>query len=527
MRPDLKPDLLAKDVYFDNDAHVKVANAVNMVLQTAQAAYGPLSSNAMLEQNWPVGKPKFSHDGVTNLKKLASKDRAENTTIKALVQASEKNNASVGDGTTAAAMLACHFYLEARKLIAAGHHRMHVARMVEETAEKAIEYVDSVKKDLSEDDLLNVARVSCSDDAIAELLTNTVKEVGSEGGITVEEHSGLGVYAEAIEGFYMRKGFTDVRLLKDGGTLSSDFERVPILLLEKMVTDAKEMAAIINKVKGAGHDEVLILGDVMHDALEFLVRQRSGNIIIPTLAGIPATSGMKSIVLDDLAVLTGGRVYRSGENANNFTVEYLGAAERAVVDELSTTVIGGGGDQEEIKRRLGELEKQLADEHHPTTVNALKDRISRLKGKIGLVKVGAATDPEREELRLRIDDAVCALQAARRDGVIPGGGTTLARVKGTPFDHVLQELFKALLNNAGENAELKLGKMLEKEIGYGYDLKNPTDEPIDLWKAGILDPALVIKEVVRNAASVSKELIRTGVVIVYADDIVDLMKASS
>lgn len=520
----MRPDLLPKDIYFDNEAYQKITNGVEVVLKTARAAYGPLSGNAMLEQNWPVGRPKFSHDGVTNLKKIALKDRAENTAVKAVVEASEKNNASVGDGTTAAAILACHFYLEARKLVAAGHNRMQIARKIEETAQVAVEYIDTVKKELADDDLLHVAKVSCGDDDIAQLLTDTVKEVGTTGGMSVEEHAGLGVYAGVIDGFYMRKGYTDVRLVKDGGTLSSDFSSVPVLLLEKTITDAKEMASIINKVKGAGHDELLILGEVMFDALEFLVRQRSANIIVPTLAAIPATSGMKSIVLDDLAALTGGRVYGAGENANSFTLDYLGAAERAVVDELSTTIMGGAGDEKEIERRATELEKQLEAEHHPVTVNALKDRIARLKGKVGIVKVGAPTDIDREELRLRVDDAVCALQAAKREGVVPGGGTTLARVTGTQFDEVLRQPFRELMHNAGENAELKLGKLLEKKVGFGYDIMNPTDEPVDLWKAGILDPALVIKEVVRNAASVSKELIRSGVVIVYADDIVDIMK---
>jgi chaperonin GroEL len=521
----VKPDLFPKDVYFGDEAHQKIANAVSTVLQTAKAAYGPLSGNVCYEQNWPVGNPKFSHDGVTNLKKLALPDRAENTAAKAIIQASEKNNASVGDGTTAAAILACHFYTEGRKLVVGGYNRMTVARMVEETADKAIEYIDSVKKDLTEEELLFIARVSCGDDEIAQLLAATVKEVGSEGGITVEEHSGLGVTAEAIEGFYMRRGYTDVRLVKDGATLSSDFENAPILLLEKTLADGKEMAAILSKIKSAGHDEVLILGDVMHDALEVAVRQRSGNLIIPTIAGIPATAGMKTVVLDDLANLTGGRVYQHGNNASSFNVDYLGAAERAIVDELSVTIIGGGGDQKAVEKRCEELESQLTEEHHPITVNALKDRIARLKGKVGIVKVGAPTVIDREELRLRVDDAVCALQAARQDGTVPGGGTTLARVKGTPFDNVLQRPFLELLDNAGESAELKLGKALESELGYGYDLKNITEEPVDLYNAGILDPALVIKEVVRNAASVAKELIKCSCLIVYTEDMMEMVKS--
>lgn len=520
----MKPDLLPKTVLFDDDARQKIANGVEAVYKVAKAAYGPKAGNVMYEQNWPVGSAKLSRDGVTNIRKITLKDRAENMAAQVIRQASEKNNASVGDGTTAVAILAYHFYIEARKLVAAGHNQMEVARMLEETASKAIEYIDSIKTELTDEDLLSVAKVSCGDEAIAEMLAATVSAVGSEGGITVEEHSGLGVYADVIDGFYMRKGYTDVRLVKDGGSLSSDFENVPILLLEKTITDSKEMAMLVNKIKGAGYDELLVLGEVVHDALEVLVRQRGGGIMVPTLAAIPATSGMKSIVLDDLALLTGGRVYQHGDNASNFEISHLGAAERALVDELSTTIVGGAGDEKEVKKRLTDLEEQLKSENHPVTVTALKDRVARLKGKVGLVKVGAPTDIEREELRLRVDDAVCALQAARKDGTVSGGGTALARVKGTKFDHILAKPFIELLSNAGENAELKLGKMLESPVGFGYNLKNITDEPIDLRKEGILDPTLVIKEVVRNAASVSSRLITSSVTITYSDSLMEIVK---
>lgn len=491
--------------------------------EVARAAYGPKAGNVMYEHNWPVGAAKISRDGVTNLKKVTLKDRAANIAAAAVRQASEKNNAVAGDGTTAVAILTYHLYMAGRKLIASGHNQMEVAKQIEDTAAKAIEYIDSIKKEMTDEDLLSVAKVSSGDDAIAELLSNTVKEVGSEGGVTVEEHTGLGVYAEVVDGFYMRKGFTDVRLIKDVGSLSSDFENVPIFLVDKVISEAREMATIINKVVGAGYKEILILGEVIHDALEFLAKQRSSSIIIATVAGIPATAGMKSIVLDDLALLTGGRVYQQGESAANFTLEDLGAAKRVVVEELNTTIIEGAGELEPIKHRLSELEKQLNAEMAAVTTAALKDRISRLKGKVGIVKVGAPTDIDREELRLRIDDAVCALQAARKEGTVPGGGTTLARVTGTPFDEVLQKLFIELLTNAGDKSEYKLGKMLEKPVGYGYDLKNPTDEPIDLRKAGILDPALVIKEVVRNAASVASKLITTTVVITFSDEANDTL----
>lgn len=518
----MRPDLFPKEVYYDDEARDKITNGVTAMYKVAKAAYGPKAGNVMYEHNWPVGAAKISRDGVTNLEKVTLADRAENIAAKAVLQASKKNNAVAGDGTTAVAILTHHLYTAGRKLVASGHNQMEVARMIEETAEKALEYIDSVSKELSEGDLLAVAKVSSGNDGIAEMLAKTVEEVG-EGGITVEEHTGLGVYAEVIDGFYMRKGFTDVRLIKDGGSLSSDFENVPILLVDKVVSDAREMATIINQVVGAGHKEILIMGEIIHDALEFLVKMRGNKTIVATVAGIPATAGMKSIVLDDLATLTGGEVYQQGDNAADFTLEHLGAARRVVVEELSTTIMDGGGDPGEIEKRLKELESQLNAETAAITTTAIKDRISRLKGKIGIIKVGAPTDIDREELRLRIDDAVCALQAARREGTVPGGGTTLARVTGTPFDNALQQLFIELASNAGEKAEYRLGKILEKEIGYGYDLKHLTDEPIDLREAGILDPTLVIKEVVRNAASVAGRLITTTVVIVFSDDANDTL----
>lgn len=514
----MKPDLFAKDIIYDEEARDKITQGIQIMYEVARAAYGPKAGNVLYEHNWPIGAAKLSRDGVTNLKKVTIRDRAANIAAKAVLQASEKNNAVAGDGTTAVALLTYHLYMAGRKLIGNGYNQMEVARMIDETAEKALEYIDSVKQPLTNEDLLAVAKVSSGDDGIAELLANIVQEVG-EGGVTVEEHFGLGVYGEVIEGFYMRKGFTDARLVKDFGALSSDFEKVPIFLSDRVITDAKEMAQIVAKIKNHGHKELLILGEVTHGALEYLVTERnSPNGLLSTLAGIPATAGMKSIVLEDVALLTGGRVYGQGENVSNFSIDHLGAAGRVVVEELSTTIMDGAGEAKAIKARISELERQLDDERASITVNVLKDRIARLKGKIGIVKVGAPTDIDREELRLRIDDAVCALQAAKREGTVPGGGTTLARVTGTPFDDALQKLFIELMHNAGEKAEFKLAKVLEKEIGYGYDLKNITDEPIDLREAGIVDPALVIKEVVRNAASVASRLITTTVLITFSDE---------
>lgn len=515
----MKPNIPYRDITYDQECDQRIKDGVTAVYRVAKAAYGPKAGNVLIENNYHLRDPMLSRDGVTNVQRVFLKDPVANMAARVIIQASKKNNQTVGDGTTLAVLLASHFYNYGRKLISGGHNRMEVAKMIEESSIKAIEYVESISRDLKDEELLYVAKVSCGDEALGELIADTLQEVGSEGGITVEEHSGLGVYNEIVDGFYMRKGFSDIRLVEDIGSLSSDFKDVPLLLLDKTITEGKEMRSIIDRIIAAGHTKIIIFGDVMQEALDVLVRKRvdSRGEITPTLVSIPATAGMKTVALEDLAILTGGRVYQDGQQASSFTDDYLGAAERIVVTELSTIVTGGAGEEESIRSRCNELEAQLESEVHPVTTTALKDRIARLKGKVGIIKVGAATDVDREELRLRVDDAVSALQAARKGGIVPGGGTALARVKGTVIDDVFQKPFLELTDNAGDNGELKLGKLLEKPVGYGYDLRKFTDEPVDLMKAGVVDPTLVITEAVRNAASVASKLLTVSVAVTFAE----------
>lgn len=510
----MQPKILHKDISYDESLDSRVDEGVDAVYKVARAAFGPKAGNVLIEQSY--GDPRLSRDGVTNVQKVFLEDHVANMAARIVVQASKKNNQTVGDGTTATVLLASHFYKAGRKLIASGYNRMEVARLITEAANRAIEYVQSVSQDITDEMLLNVAKVSCGDEAIGELIADTVQAVGADGGVTVEEHSGLGIYNDIIDGVYLKKGFTDMRLVDDFTAMTSDFTNVPIMLLGKTITDAKEMRGLIDRM--GKRDKFLILGDVINDALDVLLRHRIERGVVATLVAIPATAGMKQVALEDIAIITGGKVYQDGQKPSSFDDSYLGAAERVIVEELNTIIVGGAGDKEAVESRLTELEKQLDGEMHPVTTTALKDRIARLQGKVGIIKVGAATDIEREELRLRIDDAVCALQAARKGGIVPGGGSTLARVAGTQFDGVFQQLFTDLLENAGDNAQLKLGKMLEKELGFGYNLKNPTSEPIDLYQAGIVDPTLVMTEAVRNAASVASKLITVQASITFAEE---------
>lgn len=514
----MRPEITPRDILYGEDAHTKINYGVETVYNVARAAFGAKAGNVLYEQNWPVGSAKLSRDGVTNLKKVYLKDRTANLAARVIVQASEKNNSTVGDGTTAVAILARNLYQKGRLLVAAGHNRMWVAHQMDLAAQYALDSIDFIKQPISKNDLELVAKVSCGDEGLGALIADTIVAVGENGGITVEEHAGLDVYNEVIDGFFMKKGFSDPRLVQNGSTMSCDFKNVPILLLEKHITNGREMAMLLSKIRGAGYNELVIVGEVSQDALVVLLRMRAEGAMVPTVVGIPAQAGARSVILDDLAILTGGKVYQEGQVASSFGLDSLGAAQQVVIDEYTTTVVSGAGEQDIVKERIKTLEEQLKTEAHPVTIGFLKERIGRLKGKVGIIKVGAATDIEREELRLRVDDAVCALQAARKEGTVPGGHTALARVEDDLFGDAYRGLFLELMRNAGERGDLFLEKTLAAPVDFGYDLRNMTPEPINMREAGILDPALVVKEIVRNATSVASKLITVSATIAFSEE---------
>lgn len=401
---------------------------------------------------------------------------------------------------------------------------MEVSRMLADTAADVIAQLDNMKEPATDALLQHVAMVSSGDAAIGHMIADVIKEVGTDGGVTVEDFAGIGIYNELVDGFYFRKGFTNVNLINDPTSLESRHQDADILITEKRMATPADMAPILEKIvatSGVGKDLVLV-GDVSDEVLALLLLNRMKGIINVTPVDLPVFGPMRSLTLEDLALVTGGKVYVQGANPSDFDVAMLGSAERVVINEFSTTIIGGEKVEEDVAGRVAELHKQLAEADSVVTTEALKDRLARLTGKVAIIRVGGATEVEQKEVKLRVEDAVCAVQAAIKDGIVPGGGVALARVtsKSIYLIDVFNEPFNQLVANAGYSADKALWTMLAKSNPwFGYDLTaNDFDyKPVDLMKAGVIDPVSVVKEVVQNATSIISKLITVKVGIVYVD----------
>lgn len=502
---------LVTDVVYGDELHAKIASGLEKVYNVAKESYGPNAGNAMIE--YPYGDPLISRDGVTNVKKLRLEDGIENATVAIARQASSHSDQTVGDGTTASIILAYHLYTAGRRLVAAGNNQMVVSRQIQEAADKAVAAIDNLKRPLDPKMLSKVAATSAGDEAIGELVADTINAIGATGGVTLEDFAGRGIYNEIVEGFYFRKGLMSAYLAKDPANLESKHYNVPILVLDKQLTSQAEAAELLDKITGK-FNELVIIGSVAGDALAFLVQLRLSNKILISIVEPPYDA--RSLFLEDLALMTGATVITEGYDVNDFTPQMLGFAAKAVITTSGTTLLGADGTQEAVNQRVEELNKQLAEAASPVDIEMIRGRLARLTGKVAIIRVGGATETEQKEVKLRVQDAVCAAQAALKDGVLPGGGTTLARLD-VGFKEAFEAPFKQLAMNSGANAEKLLFQLQAAPEGYGFNLRAITGEPIDLFKAGVVDAALVVKEVVTNAASVAAKLLTTSSGITLAD----------
>lgn len=500
-----------------DEAQEAIKKGVDIAYDVAKAAYGPDSGNVSIEAQY--GAPINSHDGVFNLEHLHITDPGPNQAIETLVEASRSTNVHVGDGTTCAAMLAASVYNEARAIVAqTKESRFSVARRIRVAAARAVEEVDKLKIKATPELLQNVAIISASDNAVGSLVSDTIQEVGADGGVIIEDFRGAGIYNDIVSGFYFRRGFTNAATLTDINNLESRFDKVFVLVCEKDLANVGDIAPIIDKCIDANITELVLIGNVQTEALAVAVKLRLEGKFTCTIVDGPDYSAMRTLFMDDVALYTGGKVLSGGSNSQDFDVEMLGAA-KVVINEFSTTILDGerdGGQNNKLQARVKQLTKELRVATSPIEQEYVRTRLGRLTGKIAILRVGGNTETEQQSVKLHVEDAVAALQAAIKDGVVPGGGVTLARL---PDDLDFKEAFelpiKALLENAGRNPETGLGEVKKAKAWYGYDLRDSEEKLVELKKAGVVDPTMVIKEVINNGCSVAAELIKTTVLLPF------------
>lgn len=505
----------ARVITHDDELQTKLRSGLGQLYLVAKACYGPAAGIALIEA--PYGDPLASRDGVSNLQKVHLEDPVENKAARIVVQASKKNNVHVGDGTTAVAILAYHLYLAASKMVAGGYNPMEVSRLLTEMGTAVIETLEDLTEDATPELLQHVAAIAAGDEAMGTLISGIAKLIGADGGVIIEDFAGNGIYTEQVEGFFFQKGFTNVNLVNDPSSLESRYANVPILITDKRLATTSDVAPILDKIVEAGMHDLVIVGDVLDEALGALMLMRLKGEITTTVVDAPAVLGGRSLFLDDLALVTGAKVLAPGAAGTDFDINMLGAAEQVVVGPNSTTIVGREGSDEDIAGRVASLREQLAVANHPTDRDAISQRIARLEGKLALIRVGGATEVEQKEVKLRVQDAICAVQAASRGGVLPGGGKALVQASrvGGGFEDVLQAPFRDLVTNAGGNADAYLAGFSPAKPWDGVDLR--TMELVDLKKAGVIDASLVVRETVKNAVSVVKILITASVDISYLD----------
>lgn len=499
------------------NAREKALTGAKKMYEAVSVAYGPTSGNVALGKN--NGMPVISHDGVTIAKDVVLLDQEEDVGAGLLYTASLKSNDISGDGTTGTIMLGYHIMQKSHERIAAGYNPMGLRRGIDKAAVHLKKELDKSAIKVPENKLVEVASISAGDPEIGKLVSDTIIKVGGVG-ITIEEYEGLGTIQDVIEGLYFEKGWARPEFVNDIETEEAVHESIHILCLEKRIKNNQDIIPIIEMVhRDTKYKSVLLIGNISDKALGTCILNNNIGSVKICVVNPPVYGDQLGPFLEDITSVVGGKVVPDNVPADKVTKDFLGFAKKIIVGRSATTIIEGAGDPEIKNTRIALLNRQLkSDEFSSFQKERMEQRLAKLQGKIGIIKVGGATDPERREMKFRVEDAVHATRAAKEEGIVPGGAVTLARLstldipKDLPADEAegfrvvldaLKEPFKQLIANAGDDPGYRLKQILKSKGGLGFNVKDMTDEPIDLVPAGVLDPVRVIKSVVENSCSVA------------------------
>lgn len=519
MQPGQLPPREVKDLSYGLAARQIVLNGVTKGYEAVSTTYGASGQNVL--QGMPFGDPVLTRDGVTVAKRVILKDRAENDAWSVVRQASEKTNKTAGDGTTATVVLAYNLYIAAHQRVVAGENPMKLKAQMVADSRKVIEYING-KSVKAGKHLLDVATVSSGDKNIGALVADTLQDIGVDGGISIREQSYPTVDVEKINGYYFEKGFFALNQ-------QVEWAKPNILVTMKPLTAASDILPLIQYINGLPEQKLLIIGEVRGEALQIMlantVTQADAQgrpipfegVVVPP----PAYGEEAKLYMEDIATYVGGKVFTEAEK--NVTPEHFGTADRTQVNQERAIIFKGSGNAEDISSRAAEIKTNIDKETNAHMKDALEKRYSKLVGKIAIVNVGAATQTEMEELKFRVEDAIEATKSAMADGVVPGGGTTLVHASlidngASLFSYALRRTFNKLYENAGESAEYRIKQIDAAKFGFGFNLRDMTEEPIDLGKAGIWDATRAVVQTIENATSAAGALLTVGALITPLDE---------
>ncbi len=518
--------MAAKEIKLRESARERMLSGINVLADAVRVTLGPKGRNVVLDKSF--GAPRISKDGVTVAKEIELADKFENMGAQMLREVASRTSDVAGDGTTTATVLAQAIVREGMKAVAAGMNPMDLKRGVDKAVATAVSFIESASKSVrSEEEIAQVGTISANGEGeIGEIIAEAMQQVGKEGVITVEEAKGLATELDVVEGMQFDRGYLSPYFITNAEKMQAELEDAYILLHEKKLSNLQAMLPLLESVVQTSKPLLVIAEDVEGEALATLVvnKLRGGLKIAAVKA--PGFGDRRKAMLEDIAILTGGQVISEdlGIKLENVTLDMLGQAKRVLMGKDDTTVVEGAGKKREIEGRCGQIRAQIEETTSDYDREKLQERLAKLAGGVAVIKVGGSTEVEVKERKDRVDDALHSTRAAVEEGVVPGGGVTLLRAikaldkaKGENHDQdvgidivrrALQTPVRQIAENAGHDGAVVAGKVLEsKDAKFGFDAQN--EIYTDLVKAGVIDPAKVVRAALQDAASVAGLLITT------------------
>ena len=524
----------AKDVKFGDDARQGMLAGVNILADAVKVTLGPKGRNVVLDKAF--GAPTVTKDGVSVAKEIELKDKFENMGAQMVKEVSSQTSDTAGDGTTTATVLAQAILREGMKAVTAGMNPMDLKRGIDKAVVKAIEELKGLSTPcLDNKAIAQVGTISAnSDTAIGDIIAEAMAKVGKEGVITVEDGSGLENELDVVEGMQFDRGYLSPYFINNQDTMGVDLEAPLLLLVDKKISNIRDLLPVLEAVAKAGRPLMIIAEDVEGEALATLVVNNMRGIVKVAAVKAPGFGDRRKAMLQDIAILTGATVISEevGLNLEGATLEDLGTAKRINITKENTTIIDGAGVVEEIEARVAQIRAQIEESTSDYDSEKLQERVAKLAGGVAVIKVGATTEMEMKEKKARVEDALHSTRAAVEEGVVPGGGVALVRVeaslaelKGDNHDQdigitilrrAMTEPMRQIVRNAGGEASVVVNKVLEGEGSFGFDASNDTYG--DMIEKGILDPTKVTRSALQNAASVAGLMITTEAMITDTPD---------
>ncbi|BBG60129.1 chaperonin GroEL [Providencia rustigianii] len=524
--------MAAKDVKFGNDARVKMLRGVNVLADAVKVTLGPKGRNVVLDKSF--GSPVITKDGVSVAREIELEDKFENMGAQMVKEVASKANDAAGDGTTTATVLAQSIITEGLKAVAAGMNPMDLKRGIDKAVIAAVEELKTLSVPCS--DTKSIAQVGTisanSDETVGRLIAEAMDKVGKEGVITVEEGTGLEDELDVVEGMQFDRGYLSPYFINKPETGVIELENPFILLVDKKVSNIRELLPVLEGVAKANKPLLIIAEDVEGEALATLVVNTMRGIVKVAAVKAPGFGDRRKAMLQDIAILTNGTVISEeiGMELEKATLEDLGQAKRIVINKDTTIIIDGVGDEAAIAGRVAQIRQQIEESSSDYDREKLQERVAKLAGGVAVIKVGAATEVEMKEKRARVDDALHATRAAVEEGVVAGGGTALVRVaaklegmKGDNEDQTvgirvalraMESPMRQIVTNAGEEASVVVNKVKAVNGNEGYNAA--TDTYGDMIEMGILDPTKVTRSALQFAASIAGLMITTEAMITDA-----------